>query len=39
MTACSVTRATFVLYSFDTFDVFRNAMARLRSGDIAASGG
>lgn len=35
----SVTRATFVLYSFDTFEVFRNAMARLRSGDNAASGG
>ena len=34
----SVTRATFVLYSFDTFEVFRNAMARLRSGDSDASG-
>jgi O-acetyl-ADP-ribose deacetylase (regulator of RNase III) len=37
--SASVTRATFVLYSFDTFEVFRNAMARLRSGDSAASGG
>jgi len=37
--SASVTRATFVLYSFDTFEVFRNAMARLRSGDNAASGG
>jgi O-acetyl-ADP-ribose deacetylase (regulator of RNase III) len=35
--SASVTRATFVLYSFDTFDVFRNAMARLRSGDSPAS--
>jgi O-acetyl-ADP-ribose deacetylase (regulator of RNase III) len=37
--SASVARATFVLYSFDTFEVFRNAMARLRSGDNAASGG
>lgn len=31
--SASLTRATFVLYSFDTFEVFRNAMARLRSGE------
>jgi O-acetyl-ADP-ribose deacetylase (regulator of RNase III) len=30
-------RATFVLYSFDTFEVFRNAIARLRSGDSGSS--
>jgi O-acetyl-ADP-ribose deacetylase (regulator of RNase III) len=37
--SASVTRATFVLYSFDTFEVFRNAMARLRSGESPASAG
>ncbi|HYN70660.1 MAG TPA: macro domain-containing protein [Candidatus Eisenbacteria bacterium] len=37
--SASVTRATFVLYSFDTFEVFRNAMARLRSGESPSSDG
>jgi O-acetyl-ADP-ribose deacetylase (regulator of RNase III) len=33
----AIGRATFVLYSFDTLDVFRNAIARLRSGDSPPS--
>jgi O-acetyl-ADP-ribose deacetylase (regulator of RNase III) len=35
--ATSVTRATFVLYSFDAFDVFREAIERLRAGASAAA--
>jgi len=34
-TARSVRRATFVLYSFDTFEVFGRAMSRLAAGAIA----
>lgn len=35
--SASLTRATFVLYSFDTFEVFRNAMTGLRSGESPSS--
>lgn len=34
-TSGTVVRATFVLYSFDTFEIFRNVMDRLRTEDSA----